>query len=189
MARGHARPNRRNGGLGLYQDGRRPSAVPAPVAADPELSGRPGRRTFTAQVKLLILKEADQAAGTGEIGAILRRRGHYSSALSGWRRQGDVGTLGARTPARRGPKLSDPSPLTAELAACWASQCKGFPRSKSSTSPCLLAPPQGLGGRQVRLSGPTWGSPASIRNTPGSPLYPSSPMPITVTTSRNSGIG
>jgi transposase len=49
--------------------------VPAPVAADPEVSGRPGRRTFTAQEKLGILKEADQAAGTGESGAILRRHG------------------------------------------------------------------------------------------------------------------
>jgi hypothetical protein len=44
--------------------------VPAPVAADPELSGRPGRRIFTAQEKLRILKEADQAAGTGEISAL-----------------------------------------------------------------------------------------------------------------------
>jgi transposase len=86
--------------------------VPAPVAADPEDSGRPGRRTFTAQLR----KEADQAAGTGEIGAILRRHGLYSSALSEWSRQRDVGTLGALTPARRGPKLSDPNPLTAELA-------------------------------------------------------------------------
>jgi transposase len=102
-------------GIGT-EGGRRPSAVLAPAAADPELSGRPGRRTFTAQEKLRILKEADQAAGTGEIGAILRRHGLYSSALSEWRRQRDVGTLGALTPARRGPKLSDPNPLTAELA-------------------------------------------------------------------------
>jgi transposase len=69
-------------GIGT-EGGRRPSAVPAPVAADPEVSGRPGRRTFTAQEKLRILKEADQAAGTGEIGAILRRHGLYSSAMSG----------------------------------------------------------------------------------------------------------
>jgi len=48
--------------------------VPAPVAADPELFGRPGRRTFTAQEKLRILKEADQAAGTGETGALHSRR-------------------------------------------------------------------------------------------------------------------
>ena len=65
--------------------GRRPTVVPAPTAADPELSGRPVRRTFTAAEKLGILKEADQAASTGVIGAtgaILRRHGLYSSALS-----------------------------------------------------------------------------------------------------------
>jgi transposase len=66
--------------------GRRPTVVPAPTATNPEISDRPSRRTFTAQDKLRILKEADQAAGTGEIGAILRRHGLYSSALSEWRR-------------------------------------------------------------------------------------------------------
>ena len=73
----------------------------AAQAADPEISDRPRRRIFTAAEKLRILKEADQAAGTG-IGALLRRHGLYSSALSEWRRQRDAGTLGALTPARRG---------------------------------------------------------------------------------------
>jgi transposase len=68
--------------------------VPAPTATNPEISDRPSRRTFTAPDKLRILKEADQAAGTGQIGAILRHHGLYSSALSEWRRQRDAGTLG-----------------------------------------------------------------------------------------------
>ena len=58
---------------------------PAPTAADPELSARPVRRTFTAAEKLGILKEADQAASTGvisETGAVLRRHGLYSSAVT-----------------------------------------------------------------------------------------------------------
>ena len=63
-----------------------------------------------------ILKEADQAAGTGGIGALLRRHGLYSSALSEWRRQRDVGTLGALTPARRGSKVPRSNPLSTELA-------------------------------------------------------------------------
>ncbi len=50
--------------------GGRPMVVPAPAAADPELSGRPVRRTFTAAEKLSTLKEADQAASTGVTGAI-----------------------------------------------------------------------------------------------------------------------
>jgi transposase len=95
---------------------RRPTVVPAPIAANPEVSERPGRRTFTGPEKLRILKEADQAAGTGAIGAILRRHGLYSSALSEWRRQREAGVLGALTPAKRGPKLSDPNPLSVELA-------------------------------------------------------------------------
>jgi transposase-like protein len=61
--------------------------VPAPVAASPELSDHPRRRRFTAQDKLRILAEADGAAATGGIGAILRREGLYSSALTNWRRQ------------------------------------------------------------------------------------------------------
>ena len=87
----------------------------AAQAADPEISDRPRRRIFTAAEKLRILKEADQAAGTG-IGALLRRHGLYSSALSEWRRQRDAGTLGALTPARRGPKSHPTNPLSAELA-------------------------------------------------------------------------
>ena len=100
--------------------GRRPPSGRAPTAADPELSDRPVRRTFTAAEKLGILKEADQAASTGVIGAtgaILRRHGLYSSALSEWRRQRKAGTLGALTPARRGPQPVPPRPLAAELAA------------------------------------------------------------------------
>jgi transposase len=95
---------------------RRASVVPAPIAANPEVCERPGRRTFTGPEKLRILKEADQAAGSGAIGALLRRHGLYSSALSEWRRQREAGVLGALTPAKRGPKLIDPNPLSAELA-------------------------------------------------------------------------
>ena len=98
------------------EEGRRPTVVPAPAAANPELSNRPKRRTFTAGEKLRILEETDRAAGTGDIGAILRREGLYSTTLTDWRRQRAAGTLGALTPARRGPKVSPPHPLTVELA-------------------------------------------------------------------------
>src|SRR5688500_7671446 len=98
------------------EEGRRPTVVPAPAAANPELSDRPKRRMFTAGEKLRILEETDRAAGTGESGAILRRAGLYSTTLTDWRRQRAAGTLGALTPARRGPKASEPNPLAAELA-------------------------------------------------------------------------
>ncbi len=96
--------------------GRRPTLVAAPVASSPELSDRPRRRTFTAQDKLRILAEADRATGTGGIGAVLRREGLYSSALTDWRRLRDAGALGALTPAKRGPTATRANPLTAEVA-------------------------------------------------------------------------
>lgn len=97
-------------------EGRRPTVVPAPAAANPELSERPRRRTFTAQEKLRILQEADQATGAGAIGALLRREGLYSSHLTDWRRQRDAGILHGLTPARRGPKPSEPNPMVEDLA-------------------------------------------------------------------------
>src|ERR1700690_3373351 len=96
--------------------GRRPTVVAAPAAASPELSDRPRRRTFTAQDKLRILAETDRAAETGGIGAILRREGLYSSALTDWRRQRDAGAFSALVPGKRGPKTAEPNPLTAEMA-------------------------------------------------------------------------
>lgn len=99
------------------EEGRRPTIVPGPVSASPELTGGPRRRSFTARDKLRILAEIDRAAGTGGIGAILRREGLYSSALSDWRRQRDAGALGALTPSKRGPKPPAPNPLAAELAS------------------------------------------------------------------------
>jgi len=97
-------------------EGRRPTLVASPVAASPELSARPRRRTFTAQDKLRILAETDRAAETGGIGAVLRREGIYSSALTDWRRLRDAGALGALTPAKRGPTAARANPLTAEVA-------------------------------------------------------------------------
>jgi transposase len=96
--------------------GRRPTVVAAPAAASPELSARPRRRTFNAQDKLRILADTDRAAERGGIGAILRREGIYSSALTDWRRQRDAGAFDALAPAKRGPKTTEPNPLTAELA-------------------------------------------------------------------------
>jgi transposase-like protein len=92
------------------------TALIAPAAPSPELSDRPRRRTFTARTKLRVLAEVDGATGAGGIGAILRREGLYSSALTEWRRQRDSGALGGLAPAKRGPKSAAPNPLTTELA-------------------------------------------------------------------------
>lgn len=88
----------------------------APAPASPEFIARPMRRTFTAKDKLRILTLTDQAAGSGDIGAILRREGVYSSTLCDWRRQRDAGAFDALTPVRRGPKSAEANPLAAEVA-------------------------------------------------------------------------
>ena len=53
---------------------------------------------------------------TGQVSAILRREGLYSSALTDWRRQRAAGTLGALQPRRRGPQKAPVNPLQADLA-------------------------------------------------------------------------
>src|SRR6478609_2508067 len=97
------------------EEGRRPTAVPAPAATSPELSERPKRRTFTAGEKLRILGETDRAADTGGISAILRREGVYSATLTDWRRQRDAGAFEALKPLRRGPKPVVAQPADADL--------------------------------------------------------------------------
>ena len=68
----------------------------APVGVSvPELVERPRRRRFSAQYKLRVLREADVCARPGEIGALLRREGLYSSLLTEWRRARDSGALEA----------------------------------------------------------------------------------------------
>ena len=67
----------------------------AAAPPDPELVERARRRRFTAEYKLRILREADACAKPGEIGALLRREGLYSSLLTEWRRQRERGSLAA----------------------------------------------------------------------------------------------
>jgi transposase-like protein len=67
---------------------------------DPELVERPRRRRFTAEYKLRILQEAEACTESGEIGALLRREGLYSSLLSEWRKQRDEGALAGLARAR-----------------------------------------------------------------------------------------
>ena len=81
------------------------SARPAPVPAhhDPEVRERPTRRRFTAAYKLHILQEADGCTAPGQLDALLRREGLYSSHLVSWRRGRDAGALAALG-QRRGRK-------------------------------------------------------------------------------------
>jgi len=115
---------------GGTEGGRSPTGVPpatAVVAAtgapatgngrpipDPAVLEKPVRRRFTAEYKLRILQEADRSTASGQLGALLRREGLYSSLLSTWRKQRDQGTLAGLSPKRRGRKANPDAPLIAE---------------------------------------------------------------------------
>jgi transposase-like protein len=83
-----------------------PTAPAPPAPPDPEVVPRAKRRTFTTAYKERILAEADHATKPGDIGALLRREGLYSSNLTDWRRQRQSGLLGQR---KRGKPAPDPS--------------------------------------------------------------------------------
>jgi transposase-like protein len=84
------------------------------VIANPERTqGRAKRRHFTGAEKQRILREVEACRGTGEIGALLRREGIYSSYLTTWRRERESRELDGLAPKKRGPK---PNPEAIELA-------------------------------------------------------------------------
>jgi len=84
-----------------------------PNTPDPEVPEQAQRRRFTAAYKARILAAADACSEPGQIGALLRREGLYSSHLSTWRRQRQAGTLAALAPQRRGRQ--GPPPLEQEV--------------------------------------------------------------------------
>jgi len=99
---------------------RKPSLIvvpqqPASRPPDPEVLPKASRRTFSAAEKLRILNEADSCTQPGQIGALLRREGLYSSHLVKWRRLRAAGQLQALAPQPRGPKPAPPDPVAEEL--------------------------------------------------------------------------
>ena len=84
---------------------------------DPQVVAKPERRRFTSKYKLSILEKADQCTGLGEVGALLRREGLYSSHLSHWRKARRDGTLQALAPHKRGPKRNPDAAQAREITA------------------------------------------------------------------------
>ena len=116
--------------VGGTEGGRSPTGVPPTTTAaavlglpaagngepipDPAVAEKPVRRRFTAEYKLRILCEADRCVESGQVGALLRREGLYSSHLTTWRQHRDEGTLAGLTPKRRGRKANPDAPVIAE---------------------------------------------------------------------------
>ena len=108
------------------EGGRRPTGVPAaaganfrpgddppmptclPAHPDPQVAPRPVRRRFTKAQKLSILQQVDSSTEAGQIGAILRREGLYSSHLTRWREQLKQGRM-RDTPAAGKPASGPPA--------------------------------------------------------------------------------
>lgn len=64
---------------------------------------------------LRLLEQADRARAPGEVGALLRQEGLYSSHLSVWRKQREAGELTASAPKKRGPKAKVPDTRDREI--------------------------------------------------------------------------
>ena len=82
-----------------------------------EVVAKVKRRSFTGKYKRKIVREADACKEPGEVGALLRREGLYSSHLTTWRRELEQRELEALAPKKRGPKTSPADPREQELAA------------------------------------------------------------------------
>jgi transposase len=102
-----------NRGTESLHDGPRQVIASPP---DPEVPEKKPRRRFTANNKLRILEKADACTVPGQLGALLRLEGLYSSHLTTWRRQREQGLLTAMTPKKRGRKTKEKNPLAEKVA-------------------------------------------------------------------------
>jgi len=79
-----------------------------PKPGEVEVLAKAERRRFTVEYKLRVLREADSCRLPGELGALLRREGLYSSHLSAWRAARTRGELVGLSPRKRGTKERKP---------------------------------------------------------------------------------
>lgn len=89
----------------------RSEAEPVSPVQRNEVAAKPQRRRLTAAFKRDIVKKAEKCNGNGDIGALLRREGVYSSQLSEWRKLYSEGALRALADDKRGRKSKEANPL------------------------------------------------------------------------------
>jgi len=92
------------------------TAATPPSSESTEVTEKATRRRFTAKYKLRILEEADACSKPGELGALLRREGLYSSHLTVWREARRRGALGELEPKKRGPQAAATDPRDKQIA-------------------------------------------------------------------------
>ena len=98
---------------GRYEDQQSSQGKDAPASARPlspsldcEVVAVAKRRSITNADKRRIVLAAAACTKPGEIGALMRREGVYSSALAAWRRQYAAGELNRAEAKKRGPKAA-----------------------------------------------------------------------------------
>ena len=98
-------PAASQGARGATEDAAELAAQAPQPDSDSEVVARARRRHFSNADKRRILAAADRCTKPGEIGALMRREGVYSSSLSTWRRQREQADLAALAPHKRGPNV------------------------------------------------------------------------------------
>ena len=94
MNHNHHKAEQPQGAPSGVEGGRRPTGTPE-GAGTTEVLPKPTRRSYTAEYKRRIVEEAAQCCQPGQVGALLRREGIYSSQLTSWRRLYEQGALQA----------------------------------------------------------------------------------------------
>jgi transposase-like protein len=87
------------------------------IGKSTEVSAKAERRRFSAEDKKRILLEAEACTERGQLGALLRREGIYSSLFQKWRRQFKQAGLDALAPKKRGPIAQPPDERDARIAS------------------------------------------------------------------------
>ena len=93
------------------------TAQVSPVRPEVEVLAKARRRRFTAEKKAAILREADACTQPGEVAALLRREGLYSSHLTAWRAARKRGGLAGSAERKRGPKAQPPDARDKRIVA------------------------------------------------------------------------
>ena len=98
-------PGASQGARRATEDAPGSAAQDSQSGAGSEVVAHARRRQFSNADKRRILEAADRCTKPGEVGALMRREGVYSSSLSTWRRQREAADLAALAPQKRGPKV------------------------------------------------------------------------------------
>jgi len=104
--------------------------APAAKPVEVEVVAKAQRRRFTAEYKRQIVREAERGTKPGEIGALLRREGLYSSHLRTWRAARDRGELEGLSPRKRGPKTTPADPRDQRITEIERSEARWRKRAE-----------------------------------------------------------